>query len=436
MTEMSTELRLWPNLETKTDAPPEFGYWPNSTLKLFVTRSCNLACRGCFNRAVPMNVGGRFNEFENLTSSEMIGAMEDARFGFGTYAVEFSGGEPTLRSEVPDLISYGKKIGYSTRLTTNGVAFGASGIYRDLFLKLLPKQFHSLSAENMVDMYIRAGLDIFLFSVDNMHTVEDVEYNFPDARVPVSFVANAITFLLERKFGFPRDLRNHNILDSHGIRVSMTASGNDYKLSRKIVDEMMTMVNARPVIIQGEKLPKLWVTKDGQEIQLHRNEMADIGNGKNMSTTGFKGEEDFFSRNCFDFIPRSQSTIGKGINQEIAVNYNGDVYNCAMQSYLLGNIRTHSLVDIVKYVNTDTAPDEYRVGSSMFMEVMKISEETGGTLGWGEAYRRILVMDPSLKSEITSLRSHSGACYELGHSEKYLKLLKEYRRVNRLLQRS
>ena len=119
--------------------------------------------------------------------------------------------------------------------------------------------------------------------------------------------------------------------------------------------------------------------------------------------------------------------LGNGLNQEIAVNYDGQVYNCGMQSFPLGNIFTHTLPEIVEYVNSGTPPEKYRVGSTMFMEIMQIVEDTKGGSGWGEAYRRVLEMDPSLEVEIRQLRSHMGACYALGHSDKYLGLLKLYR---------
>ena len=74
-------------------------------------------------------------------------------------------------------------------------------------------------------------------------------------------------------------------------------------------------------------------------------------------------------------------------------------------------------------------PMKTEILNSMY-KVMKIVEDTQGKSGWGEAYRRILKMDPSLEAEILSLRSHSGACYALGHCEKYLKLLQEYRKTH------
>lgn len=417
------------SLEESIESPPEYGYWPNATLKLFVTEKCNLNCCGCFNRPF-LRSATRTQGVQSLTKNQIVTCMDSARKTFNTHAVEFSGGEPTLRPDLPELISHAKSIGFTTRIVTNGSILGAFGAQKEQFDRLLSPELASTSAEERIAILIKSGLDRFSISVDNMHTIPDEEStpntsNFP--KVPVSFVINAIKILLDNRKWVPKNRTEGNILDRSRININMTASGKDYPPSLLLVKRVMEGAGAKPILSVGEKLPKTWVTDDGQEIRLYRNETAAIGRGINMDLTHFKSLEDIFSRNCFDFVPRSLSPVGSGINQEIAVNYDGQVYNCAMQSFPLGDIKTHSLPQIVEYVNLGTPPDKYKIGATMFIEIMHIVEETKGQKGWGEAYRRILEMDPSLKPSIIKLRSHGGACYALGHNPGFLKLLQLYR---------
>lgn len=414
-------------LHESLESPPEYGFWPNATLKLFITNACDLNCRGCFNRS-NLKASLQGIGIQSLSKEQLFTVMDDARSAFDTYAVEFSGGEPTLLPELPKLIAYAKSIGFATRIATNGTVLGAYGDFKKQLDEFLPSDISKLSAEERIKQLLDSGLDRFLFSVDNMHTMPDQEFrpgSMIAPKVPVSVVTNAIRILLRFGIGFPKE--DSNLLDRNGISIGMTASGSDYLPSLKLVEEVMQRVGAKPELKRGERLPKRWITDDGQEIRLNRNETADIGQGYRMDMAGFKGLKDFYSRNCYDFIPRSQSSVRNGINQEIAVNYDGEVYNCAMQSYPLGNINSHSLPEIVEYVNLGIPPDNYRVGAKMFMEIMHIVEETKGQAGWGEAYRRIIEMDPSLETEISELKSHSGACHALGHNARYLELLQQYR---------
>lgn len=417
-------------VETIQLHPPEYGLWPNATLKLFVTKACNLTCTGCFNESNLRYITrpDLRDHVAHLSSDEIVQVMVDARRSFDTYAVEFSGGEPTLDPNVPSYIQTAKDMGYVTRLTTNGTIFGATGAYRTQLEQFLPPPLQQLSGDELLTQYLEAGLDRVTVSIDTMHTMTDDEFR-PDMtiapRAPVSVVAATLRSLLEHGMGLYRG--DKSMLDRYGIQVNMTASGRDYEPSRALVEEVMSQVGAQPQWKKGQTLPKEWKTSDGQVIKLHRLEAAAIGYGNRVDNTAYKGLEDLFGRNCFDFVPRSRSKLPERRNQEIAVNYDGNVYNCAMQSFPFGNIRKFSLSEIVAQVNTGTTHPEYATGAGMFMEIMGIAKESDGAKGWGEAYRRILAMDPSKEAEIRALQSHSGGCYALGHSPEYLALLGEYR---------
>ncbi len=88
-------------------------------LEIEVTRNCNLHCPVCFASAV----GG-----EEDPSLEEIGAMYDAiaRAVGIDGAVQLTGGEPTCRADLPDIIAMGRAKGFwGIELNTNGLVIAS-----------------------------------------------------------------------------------------------------------------------------------------------------------------------------------------------------------------------------------------------------------------------------------------------------------------------
>ena len=80
---------------------------------LEVTRRCNLRCRYCF-----ADVGTG----EDLPIEECKAAIRDIVRQCGQPLLQFSGGEPTLRDDLPELVRYAKETGCSyTQVNTNGI---------------------------------------------------------------------------------------------------------------------------------------------------------------------------------------------------------------------------------------------------------------------------------------------------------------------------
>jgi len=80
-------------------------------MDLALTYRCNNDCHHCYN--------ARPRDFKELTSTDWK-IILDKIWELGIPHVVFTGGEPTLRTDLPELISYAEKNGQITGLNTNG----------------------------------------------------------------------------------------------------------------------------------------------------------------------------------------------------------------------------------------------------------------------------------------------------------------------------
>lgn len=76
------------------------------------TRTCNLRCQHCY-------AGSDAQSYDELTTEEAK-AMIDDLAAFGSPVLLFSGGEPCLRPDLVELMSYARRAGMRAVLSTNG----------------------------------------------------------------------------------------------------------------------------------------------------------------------------------------------------------------------------------------------------------------------------------------------------------------------------
>lgn len=111
---------------------------------LEVTKRCNLRCRFCFAN------GG--DEAEELSLDALKEAVTDIVSKCGRVLLQLSGGEPTLRDDLPELVRHAKAAGCSyVQLNTNGLRLADDEAYakalRDAGLDIVFLQFDGTDDE-------------------------------------------------------------------------------------------------------------------------------------------------------------------------------------------------------------------------------------------------------------------------------------------------
>jgi radical SAM protein with 4Fe4S-binding SPASM domain len=95
------------------DIIPPFSTKPSAPYRmdLAVTYQCNNDCHHCYN--------ARSRDFQQI-STQQWKTIIDNLWGVGIPHIVFTGGEPTLRKDLPELIAHAEKNGQITGLNTNG----------------------------------------------------------------------------------------------------------------------------------------------------------------------------------------------------------------------------------------------------------------------------------------------------------------------------
>lgn len=93
------------------------------TMAMEVTLSCNLACPVCF----ATTAGKRYHD----PGIDVIRGMYEAVLeGVGVCTIQLSGGEPTVRDDLPQIVALGREIGFNHILiNSNGVRIAQDRVY-------------------------------------------------------------------------------------------------------------------------------------------------------------------------------------------------------------------------------------------------------------------------------------------------------------------
>lgn len=109
-----------------------------------VTTDCNLSCSYCFASSGP---GG-----DHLPTEAVIDRLDTVRSEGGPRPIQFSGGEPTVRDDLPELIQHASEMGFeSIQVNTNGIRLAQQDGYAcelaEAGVTAVYLQFDGLTAE-------------------------------------------------------------------------------------------------------------------------------------------------------------------------------------------------------------------------------------------------------------------------------------------------
>ena len=194
-----------PLTSTKKGCPFDCGLCPSHevnacTMVMEVTSKCNLACPICF----ADSGNGLAKEPDIDTLKEMFKTVLET---VGPCTIQLSGGEPTLRDDLPEIVALGREMGFDhILLNTNGIRIAKDNEYlhklKDSGLSAVYLQFDGISddvyrfirGKNLLKMKVRAidscakeRIGVVLVPVlipkINVHQVGDI-FRFAKDRIP------------------------------------------------------------------------------------------------------------------------------------------------------------------------------------------------------------------------------------------------------------
>lgn len=152
------------------------------TMLLEVTKRCNLKCNVCFADSGGMSIDPDLDKIRYFYKR----ALEQG----GPYNVQLSGGEPTVRDDLPEIIRIGKEYGFEfIQVNTNGIRIAEDEAYawelRSAGLNSIFLQFDGLSDEIYKKLRGRDLFEIKKKAIENCR-----KYNIGVVLVPVLFEEN------------------------------------------------------------------------------------------------------------------------------------------------------------------------------------------------------------------------------------------------------
>ncbi len=142
-----------PRTETKLDCPYDCGLCPqhksHTVLSIIdVTNRCNLRCPVCF--ATAGTTGYVYEPSKEEIKSMFLNLRSNRPVP--TDALQFSGGEPTIREDLPELVKMAKELGFKhVEVNTNGLRLAASVDYcrtlRDAGVSTVYLQFDGVTPD-------------------------------------------------------------------------------------------------------------------------------------------------------------------------------------------------------------------------------------------------------------------------------------------------
>ncbi len=318
--------------------------WPHESKPLLVfwetTKSCLLACRHCRAEAITRPLPGE------LTTEEGYKLIDDvASFGKPSPILVFTGGDPLMRRDIWDLVSYATRRGirvamapavtklldeeaaenmkrYGVRAVSISLDSGVPEIH-DGIRGIRGTWRRTVEA---IKMLLSKGIRVqvnMLVSRDTAETIPETIKLILDLGVPVleAFYIVPVGRAAEEMMLSPQEFEDVSHLLYEASKYGLVVRTTEGPMFRRVSLERMTLerngYNPDEVLRTGPLYAKL--------IEKMRRILGEPVGEARASTTGTRD--------------------GKGI---IFVAYNGDVYPSGFMPYSLGNVKEDSLVRIYR----------------------------------------------------------------------------------------
>jgi len=215
-----------------------------------ITRACNLNCMHCYARAV------KKTREKELTREQALGLVDDlARFG--SPVILFSGGEPLMRHDLPDIAAYAVDQGMRAVISTNGTLITTKKA-KDLMKIGLSYVGVSLDGMEDVNDHFRGIKGAFSDALRGIRNCQDA-----GLKVGLRFTVNRLNykeidpiFNLLEEMDIPRVCFYHLVYAGRGSE--LVKEDLSHEESRKAVD--LIMDRTRKLHEQGK--PKEVLTVD------------------------------------------------------------------------------------------------------------------------------------------------------------------------------
>ena len=278
-------------------------YPPPIMVSYAVTRACNLRCPHCYSDAV--------NEPSPLElSTEEAKELIDDIADMGTRLIIFDGGEPTLRPDLPELISHAADAGLSPLLGTNGMVDTMTYNYA---VELREAGIKAIAVS--VDSYIPEEHDLFRGKEGGWErTMRGIE-NIRRAGIPFQIGFTLRKGMVERIEGMVELAKRVGAIALEIFEFIPAGRGNEHKqyeltMSERAqaVKKIIEIQRREDLIIRVIGCPQYWVEVERTVPELERMK---------------------FIRSC----------CGAG-TRYATILYDGTVYPCMLLPIPLGNVRS------------------------------------------------------------------------------------------------
>lgn len=157
--------------------------------------SCNNNCLFCVVR-----------DMERNRKALSVGQIEDELVNArktGAYEVAFTGGEPTIREELPHLLDLAGKLGFQTAMViTNGRVLSDLDYAKKIFAAGANKFMFSIHGENKAHDMLTRAKNSFEQSIKGMHNIRQLGVKFVTDTVAVKPNLNLLPTLIDQLITF------------------------------------------------------------------------------------------------------------------------------------------------------------------------------------------------------------------------------------------